>query len=49
MRLGLDAMAEDLAALLADQGWQPQAIIGHSAGAALALRLAETLPVRPGP
>jgi magnesium chelatase accessory protein len=47
MRLGLDAMAEDLARLLADQGWQPRAIIGHSAGAALALRLAEILPEPP--
>lgn len=45
-RCGLDAMAEDLAALCADQGWQPQAVIGHSAGGALALRLAELLPLR---
>jgi magnesium chelatase accessory protein len=47
MRLGLDAMAEDLASLMADQGWKPRAIIGHSAGAALALRLAEILPDPP--
>lgn len=45
-RCGLDAMAEDLAVLCADQGWQPQAVIGHSAGGALALRLAELLPLR---
>jgi magnesium chelatase accessory protein len=45
-RCGLDAMAEDLAALCNDQGWQPQAVIGHSAGGALALRLAETLPLK---
>ncbi len=47
MRLGLDAVSEDIAALLADQGWQPRAIIGHSAGAALALRLTEVLPNPP--
>jgi magnesium chelatase accessory protein len=46
-RCGLDAMAADLAALLADQGWRPEAVIGHSAGAALALRLAEILPEPP--
>lgn len=46
-RLGLDAMAEDIAALCQGQGWQPAAIIGHSAGAALALRLAEILPQPP--
>lgn len=45
-RLGIDAMAEDFAALIARQGWAPQAIIGHSAGAALALRLSEMLPLR---
>ncbi|MCC5961872.1 MAG: alpha/beta fold hydrolase [Rhodobacteraceae bacterium] len=43
-RLGLDEMAEDIAALCADQGWQPAAIIGHSAGGAVALRLTEILP-----
>jgi len=46
-RLGLDAMAQDLAALCQGQGWQPRAIIGHSAGAAIALRLAEVLPHPP--
>jgi magnesium chelatase accessory protein len=40
-RCGLDPMAADLMALIHDQGWQPTAIIGHSAGAAVALRLAE--------
>jgi len=43
-RCGLDPMAEDIARLAAQQGWQPQCIIGHSAGAALALRLAELMP-----
>lgn len=40
-RSGLDAMAEDLLKLIRHQGWRPAALIGHSAGAALALRLAE--------
>jgi magnesium chelatase accessory protein len=40
-RCGLDPMAEDLAALLSREGWRPSAIVGHSAGAAIALRLAE--------
>ncbi|WP_426035355.1 alpha/beta fold hydrolase BchO [Cypionkella sp. TWP1-2-1b2] len=43
-RCNLDAMAEDVAALIAQQGWHPVAIIGHSAGAAVALRLAEISP-----
>ena len=47
LRLGLDAMADDLATLCADQGWQPDAIIGHSAGAAISLRMAEVLPRPP--
>ncbi len=46
-RLGLDAMADDLATLAADQGWRPVAIIGHSAGTAVALRMAEILPCAP--
>jgi magnesium chelatase accessory protein len=45
-RFGLDSMASDLARLVLDQDWQPQAAIGHSAGGALALRLAELLPLR---
>ena len=46
-RSSLPAMAEDIAALCAQEGWAPTAIIGHSAGAALALRLAEILPAPP--
>lgn len=46
-RYGLDAMAQDLAVLCQGQGWQPRAIIGHSAGAAVALRMAEILPQPP--
>ena len=44
-RCGLDPVAEDIAALIHHQGWQPFAIIGHSAGAAIAQRLAEILPL----
>lgn len=47
MRLGIDGMAEDIATLLAKEGIAPQALVGHSAGGALALRLAEGLPERP--
>ncbi|WP_299549691.1 alpha/beta fold hydrolase BchO [uncultured Tateyamaria sp.] len=40
-RCGLDRMAKDIGKLCAQEGWTPDAIIGHSAGAAIALRLAE--------
>ncbi|MEM9241548.1 MAG: alpha/beta fold hydrolase BchO [Pseudomonadota bacterium] len=43
LRLGLPKMSMDLNALLDDQGWQPELIVGHSAGGALALHLAESL------
>jgi magnesium chelatase accessory protein len=46
-RAGLQAMTEDLAALCAQNDWQPRALIGHSAGAALALALAPRLRSRP--
>ena len=39
-RSGLAHMAQDIAALCQQQGWHPQAIVGHSAGAAVALRMA---------
>lgn len=45
-RCGLNAMAEDISALCLQEGWQPAVIIGHSAGAAIALRLAEIMPVQ---
>lgn len=45
-RCSLSLMAEDLAALCADQGWSPDLIVGHSAGAALALELATSLRPR---
>ena len=40
-RCGLDAMAQDIAALCHQEGWSPDVIIGHSAGGAVALRLAQ--------
>ncbi len=40
-RCGLDAMAEDLLALMRHEGWEPVALVGHSAGAAIALRMVE--------
>ncbi len=44
-RAGLDAMALDMRALCEAQGWKPFAIIGHSAGAAIALRMAMNRPL----
>lgn len=46
-RSSLDLMAADLAALLHRLDVAPAAAIGHSAGGALALRLAEALPQAP--
>ena len=45
-RCGLDHMSEDLLALCRNQGWTPDLVIGHSAGAAIALRMWE-LGMRP--
>ena len=45
-RCGLDHMAEDLLALCRHEGWKPDLIVGHSAGAAIALRMWE-LGARP--
>jgi magnesium chelatase accessory protein len=44
-RLGLDAMAQDLWSLCDTLTVTPKAIIGHSAGAAIGLRMAELRPV----
>ena len=41
-RCGLDPMAHDIARLMAQEGWTPDLYVGHSAGAAIALRLSET-------
>lgn len=46
-RCGLDPMAEDIAALLAAEEFAPDAIVGHSAGVAIALRLALDMPAPP--
>lgn len=40
-RCGLDSMTEDIASLCFAQNWTPDVIIGHSAGAAVALRLSQ--------
>ncbi len=45
-RLGLDPMAEDILTLCKTLDVKPAAVIGHSAGAALALRLCEIAPLR---
>ena len=42
-RSGLEPTAEDVTTLCAQEGWQPTAIVGHSAGGALALRLSGRL------
>lgn len=47
MRCGLDYMAEDLLSLTTSQGWKPDVLIGHSAGAAIALRMAEQMDAPP--
>ncbi|MFN4172218.1 MAG: alpha/beta fold hydrolase BchO [Pseudorhodobacter sp.] len=46
-RAGLDAMAGDLTSLCAHLDIRPQGILGHSAGAAIALRMTTTLPQPP--
>ena len=45
-RCGLDPVSDDIAALIRQEGWQPLAIIGHSAGGAIAQRLAELTPIK---
>ena len=45
-RFGLDTMAEDLLTLCQTMGIAPAIVLGHSAGAAIALRLAEMMPLR---
>jgi magnesium chelatase accessory protein len=44
-RMRLDLMAEDFAALAASEQWQITCAIGHSAGAAIALELAQRLSI----
>jgi magnesium chelatase accessory protein len=45
-RFGLDPTADDLASFCDLNGFTPTAIIGHSAGAAIALRMSEMLPLQ---
>ena len=40
-RSGLEQTAQDIADLCVQEGWAPDVIVGHSAGAAVALRLAQ--------
>src|SRR6056297_1719936 len=47
LRSGLVHTAADIAALAAQEGWRFDALIGHSAGAALALQLARVLDPAP--
>lgn len=46
-RCGLDAMAEDIAKLLDKLDAHPQAIIGHSAGSAIAMKLVGFIDPKP--
>lgn len=46
-RCGLDPMSADIAALLESEGLLPDAIVGHSAGGAIALRMVRHLPRPP--
>lgn len=45
--LTLDAMAKAVAALCRTEGYEPQVVVGHSAGAAVAMRLVLDGAVRP--
>ena len=46
-RCGLNPMAQDIAALIEQENWHLQAIIGHSAGGALALQLSQLVSPKP--
>lgn len=43
-RCGLTEMAEDLIALCRSENWSPEIVVGHSAGAAIALQMARDAP-----
>lgn len=47
-RSGVSGMTNDLIALIAQEGWHPAAIVGHSAGGALALRLSQRVTAPQG-
>lgn len=42
-RSGLQAMATDIVALAQQEGWQPDVLVGHSAGGAVALELSRRM------
>lgn len=42
-RCGLDEMVGDIAKLCDQEGWAPDAIVGHSAGAAIALQVSKAI------
>lgn len=42
-RSGLSDTADDIVVLAAQEGWSPTALVGHSAGGALALRLSQRI------
>ncbi len=46
-RCGLQDMSEDIALLCDQEGWAPDALIGHSAGAAIALQMAQRMDTAP--
>lgn len=46
-RMGLAEMAQDLTTLCHDQDWSPAAIVGHSAGAAIALEMGRSMAPAP--
>ncbi len=46
-RSSLEAMAQDIAALCAQEAWQIAGIVGHSAGGAIALRLSQRMADHP--
>lgn len=46
-RCGLNTMAHDLATLIDQENWDPLAIVGHSAGGALALRVSQLIAPSP--
>ncbi|MEM8537427.1 MAG: alpha/beta fold hydrolase BchO [Pseudomonadota bacterium] len=47
LRMGLERTAEDIAALCKAEDWQPVGLIGHSAGAAVAIELSRLLAPQP--
>ena len=44
-RSGLEETSSDLRNMITDNSWKVETVIGHSAGAAIGLKLAQTLPI----